>query len=185
MTAEASDATSDATSDADGSSEQPRTVDHDAVTRVAKVVQIRTVRVIMLHGELNAHPPAGWSEDAYIFWDPSLSSRTDDMFTADLLFVARWRADWDRSETTEPPDYDPDDPPGVELAAEFELTYRLADPEGITDEDLTHFCVLNGTANAWPYWREAAQSVTARMGIEPLVVPVLPVPRFDVEVKPS
>ena len=58
------------------------------------------------------------------------------------------------------------------LDADFVLVYRLpsdADPEA---DALEHFAQLNGTYNAWPYWRELVHTVSGRAGLAALVVPV-------------
>lgn len=107
----------------------------------------------------NPRCPKNWAAGAFVAFSPNLAGRVAERFTAHLAFLARWRADWSPSEMSFP-DYDPEDPPGIELAAEFDLLYRLSHPEVITDEDLEHFCTLNATANAWPYWREIAQAMT-------------------------
>jgi hypothetical protein len=85
----------------------------------------------------------------------------------------------DPSVADEPPDYDLDDLPDLELFAEYLLTYSLVDADDVSDRELEHFCYLNATANIWSYWREIMQSTTTRMGLPPLVLPVLPVPRLD------
>lgn len=160
--------------------EAPPEVDADAVSRVAGLVQIESVRLSLVHAEITVEPPLpeNWAADAFVAFSPNLAGRVAERFTAHLAFLARWRADWSPSEMSFP-DYDPEDPPGIELAAEFDLLYRLSHPEVITDEDLEHFCTLNATANAWPYWREIAQAMTTRMGVDAFVVPVLPVPRLS------
>jgi len=66
--------------------------------------------------------------------------------------------------------------PVVEVFCEYCLTYVL--PEGIpcSDEDAAEFAALNGTFNAWPFFREYVQSLTSRMGV-PLVT--LPLRRYS------
>lgn len=177
---DASDQSSPIAHDTNLSGGRPEPLDRDAISRVVRVVHIEKVRLRMLHTELNVNPPvqSGWSSKTFVRWEPNLASREGDRFTASLDFLARWRSDWDPGDRDDPPDYDIDDPPGLELAVAFELEYRLSNSEGISDEDLRHFCIFNATANAWPYWREIAQATTARMGIEPLMIDVLPVPRI-------
>lgn len=61
----------------------------------------------------------------------------------------------------------------VSIETRFELQYRL--PEGFQadPETLTAFAETNGIYNAWPYWREFVQSMFVRMGLPPLVLPLL------------
>ena len=64
------------------------------------------------------------------------------------------------------------DIPVIRLEATFELVYLLKPgaeyPEGAVS-DFAHF---NGAYNAWPYWRELVQSVSGRVGLAGIVIPV-------------
>lgn len=157
-------------------------LDFDAISKVANRVQIKEVRLQWLHAELNVEVDFGddWQEKAFIFWDTHLYQRhSDGDFSAIARLIVRMKEGHDPSVDEEPPDYDPEDQPQVELAAEYALRYSLRDFDQVTDNELEHFCHLNATANAWGYWRELMQSTTSRMCIPPLVLPVLPVPRLD------
>jgi len=66
----------------------------------------------------------------------------------------------------------------------FELTYTVEDATGISDHDVEHFAAFNARFNAWPYWRELAQTVTNRMRIPTLLVPVLRLPATRVPLEP-
>ena len=65
----------------------------------------------------------------------------------------------------------------LSIRATFFLLYSIDNKEGLDDKVLGSFATLNGTYNAWPYWREFVQSVTSRMGLPPLIVPVFRLPR--------
>jgi preprotein translocase subunit SecB len=60
----------------------------------------------------------------------------------------------------------------LEIEAELVLLYSIKDIEGLDDSSFKSFAELNGTYNAWPYWREFVQNVTSRMGLPPLTIPV-------------
>jgi len=60
----------------------------------------------------------------------------------------------------------------LQIAATFQVEYTLGSLEGIKSENIKAFAELNGVYSAWPYWREYAQSVTVRMGLPPIPVPV-------------
>ncbi|MGA7499944.1 MAG: hypothetical protein WBX00_24705 [Isosphaeraceae bacterium] len=61
----------------------------------------------------------------------------------------------------------------LSVTATFALFYTIDSFDGLTDLDLEAFSRTNGVFNAWPYWREFAQSTTARMGLEsPITLPV-------------
>jgi preprotein translocase subunit SecB len=58
------------------------------------------------------------------------------------------------------------------IDATFLLLYHIRSTEGLDDEAFSSFAEANGVYNAWPYWREFVQSVTSRMGLPTLTVPV-------------
>ena len=78
---------------------------------------------------------------------------------AKFSLVGRYK----ESEKSEPP---------LGIRAEFVIRYSLGSSEGLTKSHYDAFAELNGSHNAWPYWREYVQSVTTRMGIPPLTIPV-------------
>jgi|GEM_PF-1049528 len=69
-----------------------------------------------------------------------------------------------------------DGPGGAEemlrIEALFVIRYRVATLDGITEENIDAFGKMNGIYNVWPYWREFVQSMTVRMGLPPLTMPV-------------
>lgn len=65
----------------------------------------------------------------------------------------------------------------LDIEATFLLLYSVKSVEGLDDEALSSFAHLNGTYNAWPYWREFVQSMTSRMDLPPLTIPVFRLPR--------
>jgi hypothetical protein len=58
------------------------------------------------------------------------------------------------------------------LDATYLLVYELKSAEEKPEDALQHFAELNGTYNVWPYWRELVQTVTGRVGLAAIVVPV-------------
>lgn len=60
----------------------------------------------------------------------------------------------------------------VKLVAEFQLVYLLQGVATYPDGALEDFARLNGTYNSWPYWRELVQTVTGRVGLAGILVPV-------------
>lgn len=67
------------------------------------------------------------------------------------------------------------------LSATFRLVYALNDASEQPPDALQHFAELNGVYNVWPYWRELVQTVSGRIGLASIVIPVFrPVSR-DVE----
>ena len=60
----------------------------------------------------------------------------------------------------------------LRIEALFVVLYRVPTLDGITKENIDAFGEMNGVYNVWPYWREFVQSMTVRMGLPPLTVPV-------------
>ncbi len=60
----------------------------------------------------------------------------------------------------------------ISIKAAFELQYTLPPKFSVSRRDLDTFARINGVFNAWPYWREFVESMTSRMHLPPLVLPV-------------
>lgn len=71
----------------------------------------------------------------------------------------------------------------TDIDAEFLVVYRTNDASAFPADALRHFAGLNGTYNAWPYWRELVQSMTARAGMSGITVPVFKPQVREVEVQ--
>jgi len=73
----------------------------------------------------------------------------------------------------------------LDIGASYLLVYKA---DGIRDFDraaLEEFADINALFNAWPYWREFVQSITTRMGLAPLTVPVLRIGTLAAERRPA
>lgn len=70
-------------------------------------------------------------------------------------------------------------PTTLSLLAAFDLLYDLPKAKDFAAADLSRFANVNGVYNAWPYWRELVQSITVRMGLPPIVLPVFRIPRRE------
>lgn len=68
-------------------------------------------------------------------------------------------------------------PTMLSIRATFDLRYQLSKIAECSRQDLTQFANVNGVYNAWPYWRELIQSVSVRMGLPPLTLPVFRIPQ--------
>lgn len=62
--------------------------------------------------------------------------------------------------------------PLLRIAAKFSLSYSVSSLEGLTTENYESFGAMNGVFNAWPYWREFVQSMSVRMGVPAITLPV-------------
>jgi len=59
------------------------------------------------------------------------------------------------------------------IEASFALAYAFKSLANISDEQIQEFGQRNELYNAWPYWREFVQTMTARMGLPALKIPLL------------
>ena len=64
----------------------------------------------------------------------------------------------------------------VDVDAEYAVAYRI--PEGVeVSDDVIHlFASRNAVFSSWPFFRELAHSLVARMGMPPLVLPLFRMP---------
>jgi preprotein translocase subunit SecB len=62
---------------------------------------------------------------------------------------------------------------GLRINARFGLTYKIKSIKDITDEQVKIVGQTLGLNNAWPYWREFVQSTIGRMGLPPLLLPLI------------
>lgn len=82
-------------------------------------------------------------------------------------------------------DSSPDDTP-LQIRAKYQLIYMTKKAEKFTPEQLGGFTQLSATSDVWPYWREFIQSMTTRMGLPPLTVPLFSSSSVEaVETKPA
>ncbi len=75
--------------------------------------------------------------------------------------------------------------PVILIDASFLLSYKIEKFEGLTQTGFEQFANLNGTYNAWPYWREFVQNTIVRMGLPSLSIPVFRIvgPREEKTIK--
>jgi preprotein translocase subunit SecB len=59
------------------------------------------------------------------------------------------------------------------MSVTFQLTYEGEKLNEIDEEKWTSFADVNAVFNSWAYLRELVQSISSRMGIPPLMLPLL------------
>lgn len=64
----------------------------------------------------------------------------------------------------------------VSVRAEYSLVYHIPEDVECTHDGAMLFASRNAVFNAWPYFRELAQSLVARMGMPPVIIPLLRLP---------
>ncbi len=62
----------------------------------------------------------------------------------------------------------------IVIAAAYRAAYRVTSIRPpLTEEEIDEFAQFNVPYTVWPYWRELVQSLTVRMGLPPLTLPLL------------
>lgn len=156
----------------------PGKTHRDALNRVIRRVQLDAVRLRFTHVEFNVLDleDAAWAEKAHLVFQSHLADHSDTEFSAHVQYLIRYFADDELDRAEELPAYDAEEPPAVELTAHYEVQYRLEDSEAVSEDDLEHFCSMNPIHNTWSFWREYVYNMTGRMGVQPVLVPLLPIP---------
>lgn len=179
------------TIDTSDSPQTPDEIDRASVAKVVTQVELADIRMVWARAGLNVPIDAlayDWSARTFLGYDVHAHEWADDntFFTVRAYFAAAHNIAWAEVDAdSEPPDFDPDSPPDVDIAVLFELTYSVEDTTDITDHDVEHFAAFNARFNAWPYWRELAQTITNRMRIPTLFVPVLRIPGVRAPAAPA
>lgn len=69
----------------------------------------------------------------------------------------------------------PDESPNegkIAMEAKYCAVYAIDSMEGLSEDHFAAFISWVGVYNTWPYWREFAQSITTRMGLPGLKLPL-------------
>jgi hypothetical protein len=73
--------------------------------------------------------------------------------------------------------------PAIRLDATFALVYKWKPDVSFPDGAEADFARLNGAYNVWPYWRELVQTVSGRVGLSGIIVPVFRAQDFEMRFK--
>ena len=135
----------------------------DGLKRLIAEVEIEGVRLVEANAETKVRSPADTGAvDLLVNQTAGISERQKN---GTFFVVATIRARLVSEEAKEEP--------LVSVETSFELQYRLPEGLRVAPQTLITFAVTNGIYNAWPYWREFVQSMFARMGLPPVVLPLL------------
>jgi len=148
--------------------------DYKAVARISTQAVLQSIDLASLHAqrEDGVAVPSEWAASARRSEDTSADFDRDALtLVVHCAFDAAWAPEPVGELASDPADEAP-----LQLHARFRLKYAVNGLEGILDGDEEHFARTNGMLHAWPYWREVAQSMTVRMGVEPLVVGTFKIP---------
>lgn len=168
--------TSDAATHKEGATDVPGPPPYDpvAVGRVARRVEIQDVHLLGSHFERTdddevlprspapSEPPE--STGINVEWE---LSEVGDALGCVVTFATVFASE----EAGEDPPYN--------LVARFRLLYSVSGDDPVSADDLNQFAHWNALFNAWPYWREYLMNTIARAELEPFVVGVLGIPRWE------
>lgn len=150
---------------------------------VARVAKIAEVRLIKLACEMQVAVDEVLDRECAILTHVDAHRYSYDEASARLAVEVTGRVAL--HESGQPPPPDGANKVGRQLllvTATFGLSYELpkeAPPVEMRETLFGAFAFINGTYNAWPYLRELVQSVTTRMGLPGLLIPLYRVPESD------
>lgn len=139
-------------------------------SRVAKSAQIKSVELLQTSArrEVEVRSPltVEYGAEASAEWDKESGS-----LRVSVTLQMCGRSTYGHSKTSQDMGCDP----AIEIDGTFLVVYGLPDSGAFSSDEIDAFGRVNGTYNVWPYWREYVQSVTTRMGLPPLALPLLTV----------
>lgn len=143
----------------------------DRAATVSRHVEIESVTLTQASFESNVNPLAASEElEAEISYKAAYEQKPGHIFVhVDFRIEAEPKAEG------------PDAPAVAQLQAMFTLVYSVPADIEFAEDALQFFAELNGTYNAWPYWRELVHTVSGRAGVAALVVPVFRPPVREVD----
>jgi hypothetical protein len=101
--------------------------------------------------------------------------RTEGILTVVVGFV------FHASDAPDNEDAEPSDSDALVVEAEYGIIYSIDRDVDLDPRCLQHFANVNGPYNAWPYWREHVQSVSGRVGLSSITVPLFRPPVHEVD----
>lgn len=136
-----------------------KTVD---ISEVVKTVQIDRIFLVESSARRNVEDPRKYRQvDLIIAHNAHLHGRENNRFVVHAPI---------RVTVKEPENNEELVRAKVMLQISYSLPEQVSD--GISDEQLEAFAQLNGTFNAWPYWREYVHQVFQRMELPSIVLPL-------------
>ena len=137
-----------------------------SVAKVAPSVEIRDIRLVGLSAQLKGKcPPSGSEIVLMTEHNVTYDFLSDTSLAVQVLFTLKANGPGQ------------DGPEFFNLSASHQLTYTGDKLQHISADKITAFASINAVHNAWPYLRELIQSITGRMKLPPLTLPLLKVRR--------
>ncbi len=73
----------------------------------------------------------------------------------------------------------------VSIEADYLVTYALDHAGDYIEQAVRLFAEKNGVFNSWPFFRDLAHSLATKMGMPPIVVPLLKLPPSSPHIRPD
>jgi hypothetical protein len=140
----------------------------EAAARVAKRVQIRNILVAGCSASRGPNSDIAPSEHAYSAKVKDVRAGIDSNSNMIVVTIEFY--------FTNDPNGDIPVEAKVSITCRYVLMYSFDSSEPFSEGDVKAFGALNGAYNAWPYWREFVQSMTAKMGLPSITIPVFRIP---------
>jgi len=144
-----------------GATEIPTVHDLELAVKVSDRIELKQVRLVGCHCVLKRPPSRG--QKSFDIERIAKAEMAKDTNTVLVLATFTLKMYDSGSDTREP---------FAEIQAAFSLAYKADALDDLSKEHVDCFANTNGFYNAWPYWREFAQNMTARLNLPPLTLPV-------------
>ena len=148
---------------------KPSSQDFSSLKEVSTNINLREVRLrkasVSYEGEVENSPLIDCLEINFM---PSYQKTGENI----LLVLIEFRIKAENSRSMENSKQAPEKKAVLSVGGEFELEYSLDFGKIKGKKGLQLFCELNAPFNVWPYIRELAQNLSARMGIGPITIPL-------------
>jgi hypothetical protein len=135
--------------------EAPSSLDLAAAARVAKRVELREIRL----SEISASNLAPYHGPLHPEVTHTCAPTTHEDHSIEVLcsydFVVKSNGD-----------------DVAKAQFKYIISYDVVGDDAVDEDDLQHFAYANGTYHSWPFVRQLAFDLTARMGYPPYTLPV-------------
>jgi hypothetical protein len=157
---------------------QPEAIDFAAVARVSNRIALTQIRFASAQADSFAEPEevdGNWGESAFLGYRTTFWRKDPETLEVRVSFLAFYQGGKDIS-LGPPPEFTQENAPDVVFECTLVLAYGVRGEDPLEDNDVEQFAQVNSPMHAWPYWREFAQSSSARLGIPNLVIGVYKLP---------
>lgn len=156
-----------------------------AAALVARVAQLDEIRLVKLACEMDVSVQEVVDRECALVTHADPSHVVYDEETAKLSVDVSVQVSLHESMRSEPSVESPQvGRQLLQVSATYALVYQLpksAPPVELQERLFESFASLNAVYNAWPYLRELVQSVTTRMGLPGVLMPLYRLPRSEEE----